>query len=1040
VTLNPTPEVSAMTTVTCSGVAFTVTPSDGTNGIVPLFTRFSWNVPSFTGSVTGGASATNSITIINGLLRNRTNETQTVTYIITPRTAANCTGADFTLTVTLPPTAEITTMTTVTCSGVPFVVTPSNPTNGIVPDGSVYSWNVPTFTGTVTGGASATNNPTTVFGTLSNRTNTTQTVTYRVTPLSGNCVGAAFTVIVTLNPTPEVTEMSRVTCSGAPFTASPVNNTNGIVPIGSRYSWNEPVMTSSLTGGASGSNQLFVSGTLTNSSEEQQIAIYTVNPIAGICAGSAFTLTVYVNPTAIIAPMTTVVCSGYPFVVTPVSGNNGNIIPIGTTYRWSVPSYSGSLTGGVSASGQLDINGSLTNIGNTTQTATYIVTPSTASCNNSPSFTVTVTVTPTAVINQITTVICSGLTFMVTPNHNVNGNVAPGTEYRWGVPTMSGSLTGGQSGENSLNIFGTLINPSITVEETATYTVIPTTGDCEGRPFTLVVRVSVNSMITEMSTVICTGVPFEVSPVHVLNGTVPANTTYSWDVPNMSTSISGGQSATARPFITGILINSSSVEKTATYTVRPQSGGCTGLPFTLTVFVKSGATIFEMSLVTCSGIPFEITPTDGNNGVITPGTNFRWFAPTGVGITGGVTQTDFVPSIFGLLENTTNITRTATYRVVASVPFCGEVASFSLTVYVNPIVAINTINTAICSELTFTVNPTDIINGIVPAGTTYTWTTPDAPNITGGAAESTPSLFISGKLRNETSSIQTATYTVTPNAPDCGLGNPFTLIVTVNPLPALNSFSVTTCSGVPFAVSPVDGTDGMIPAITNYSWNTPAFSASVSGGQTGVAATHVFGTLFNNTNVAQTAVYVVTPKAGDCAGASFTVDVLINPTAVINEITTVICSRGSFDILPVDKVNGIVPAGTLYSWSTPAISASISGGQSAENQATVFGTLFNTSNELQTATYTVIPNTPLCGNNQAFSVVVTVKPLAEINEITIVSCGGATFTVEPTQGINGIVPNGTNYTWLDPIGTGFIGGMSQTTPVSRIQGRLINIT
>ncbi|MCA6482423.1 MAG: hypothetical protein IM540_05130, partial [Chitinophagaceae bacterium] len=891
-----------------------------------------------------------------------------------------------------------------------------------------------------TGGASATNNPTTVFGTLSNRTNTTQTVTYRVTPLSGNCVGAAFTVIVTLNPTPEVTEMSRVTCSGAPFTASPVNNTNGIVPIGSRYSWNEPVMTSSLTGGASGSNQLFVSGTLTNSSEEQQIAIYTVNPIAGICAGSAFTLTVYVNPTAIIAPMTTVVCSGYPFVVTPVSGINGNIIPIGTTYRWSVPSYSGSLTGGVSASGQLDINGSLTNIGNTTQTATYIVTPSTASCNNSPSFTVTVTVTPTAVINQITTVICSGLTFMVTPNHNVNGNVAPGTEYRWGVPTMSGSLTGGQSGENSLNIFGTLINPSITVEETATYTVIPTTGDCEGRPFTLVVRVSVNSMITEMSTVICTGIPFEVSPVHVLNGTVPANTTYSWDVPNMSTSVSGGQSATARPFITGTLVNTSSIEKTATYTVRPQSGGCTGLPFTFTVYVKSGATVFEMTQVICSGTSFEITPTDGNNGVITPGTTFRWSAPTGIGITGGATQTDFVSSIFGFLNNTTNITRTATYRVVANVPFCGEVTSFSVTIFVNPIVAINTISTAICSELTFTVNPTDIINGIVPAGTTYTWTTPDALNITGGTAESTPSLFISGKLRNETSSIQTATYTVTPFAPDCGVGNPFTLIVTVNPLPAVNSFSVTTCSGVPFAVSPVDGIDGIIPSITNYSWNAPAFSASVSGGQTGVAATHVFGTLFNNTNVAQTAVYVVTPKAGDCVGASFMVDVLINPTAVINEITTVICSRGSFDILPVDKVNGIVPAGTLYSWSTPAISASISGGQSAENQATIFGTLFNTSNELQTATYTVIPNTPLCGTNQAFSVVVTVKPLAEINEITIVSCGGATFTVEPTQGINGIVPNGTNYTWLDPIGTGFIGGMSQTTPVSRIQGRLINLT
>ncbi|MFN9998766.1 MAG: PKD-like domain-containing protein, partial [bacterium] len=338
-----------------------------------------------------------------------------------------------------------------------------------------YRWDVPTYSGTMTGGVSAENVATTISGLLLNRTNVLRTATYMVTPTSGNCEGTTFSVTVFVNPTPEVTEMSRVTCSGAPFTASPVNDTNGIVPVGSRYSWNEPVMTSSLTGGASGSNLLFVSGTLTNSSEEQQVAVYTVNPIAGICAGSPFTLTVYVNATALISEMTTVVCSGYPFVVTPVSGFNGNIIPEGTTYRWSVPSYSGSLTGGVSASGQLDINGRLNNIGNTTQTATYIVSPSTASCNNSPSFTVTVTVTPTAVINQITTVICSSLTFMVTPTHNVNGNVAPGTLYRWDVPSMSGSLTGGQSGENSLNIFGTLINPSITVEETATYTVIPTT-------------------------------------------------------------------------------------------------------------------------------------------------------------------------------------------------------------------------------------------------------------------------------------------------------------------------------------------------------------------------------------------------------------------------------------------------------------------------------------------------------------------------------------------------------------------------------------
>ncbi|MFN9998789.1 MAG: PKD-like domain-containing protein, partial [bacterium] len=333
-----------------------------------------------------------------------------------------------------------TTMTTVTCSGVPFVVTPTDGTNGIVPDGSLYSWNAPTFTGTVTGGATVTGNPTTVFGTLSNRTNTTQTVTYRVTPLSGNCTGAAFTVIVTLNPTPEVSAMSRVVCNGVPFVVSPVNSTNGIVPQSTLYTWGEPTVTASVTGGTSGTDQSFVSGTLTNESNIAQEAYYSVTPRWNDCVGAPFSLTIYLNPTPVITAMSTVTCSGVLFRVTPTNGTNG-IVPIGTTYRWNMPTYTATMTGGASAAaGQTSVFGTLRNTQNTVQTATYIVTPSIANCGNGAPFTVTVTVPPTAEITTMTTVTCSGVPFVVTPTNVTNGIVPDGSFYSWSAPTFTGTV------------------------------------------------------------------------------------------------------------------------------------------------------------------------------------------------------------------------------------------------------------------------------------------------------------------------------------------------------------------------------------------------------------------------------------------------------------------------------------------------------------------------------------------------------------------------------------------------------------------------
>ena len=68
-----------------------------------------------------------------------------------------------------------------------------NNSSGIVPVGTTYYWPAPNVTGGFTVGQVS-----------NNATNTTQTATYIVTPISGLCNESSFTVTVTLNPAPAV--------------------------------------------------------------------------------------------------------------------------------------------------------------------------------------------------------------------------------------------------------------------------------------------------------------------------------------------------------------------------------------------------------------------------------------------------------------------------------------------------------------------------------------------------------------------------------------------------------------------------------------------------------------------------------------------------------------------------------------------------------------------------------------------------------------------------------------------------------------------
>lgn len=97
--INARPIIANKTVTTCSGTAFTVSPTNDTD-IVPTGTTYSWSAPSVAG-ITGTAAASNAASI-SGTLTNTTNTPINVIYIVTP-SSVSCSGNSFTVTIKVNP-------------------------------------------------------------------------------------------------------------------------------------------------------------------------------------------------------------------------------------------------------------------------------------------------------------------------------------------------------------------------------------------------------------------------------------------------------------------------------------------------------------------------------------------------------------------------------------------------------------------------------------------------------------------------------------------------------------------------------------------------------------------------------------------------------------------------------------------------------------------------------------------------------------------------------------------------------------------------
>ncbi|MFV9550921.1 PKD domain-containing protein [Algibacter sp. PT7-4] len=224
---------------------------------------------------------------------------------------------------------------------------------------------------------------------------------------------------------------------------------------------------------------------------------YVIVSQTGInCNVTSNTSEVIVNaaPNFTSQPISDTYCLGDTLNQLTVSYANG----VGTpTYQWYSNTTNDTTTGtAITGETSSTFNPPSGNVG----TVYYyvIITFSSGGCTEITSNIAEITINQTPNISDKSDIICSGNSFVISPD-NSGGDIAPtGTTYTWPAPIINpaGTITGTSSENTPQNNISQTLTNITTNPSTVTYTVTPTTGICVGNTFEVVITVNPSISIT----------------------------------------------------------------------------------------------------------------------------------------------------------------------------------------------------------------------------------------------------------------------------------------------------------------------------------------------------------------------------------------------------------------------------------------------------------------------------------------------------------------------------------------------------------------
>ncbi|NVN95331.1 MAG: hypothetical protein HXX18_08625, partial [Bacteroidetes bacterium] len=523
-----------------------------------------------------------------------------------------------------------------------------------------------------------------------------------------------------------------------------------------------------------------------------------------------------------------------------------------------------------------------------------------------------------------------------------------------GSPTIQFNNTSNFGGDcEYANGFGVAYNDSLYVNSTITNLGTGITGSISGS----------NSVCQGQSSVIYT---------------VPAisnATSYVWTLP---TGASGTSSTNS------ITVNYGASAVSGNITVKGYNATCgNGSSSSLAINVNS----IPVAAGTISGLT---TVCQGQNSVtytvpaISNATSYVWTLPTGAS---GTSSTNSITVNYGASAISGSLT-------VKGNNSCGDGASSSLTITVNPLVAA----AGRISGLTTVCQGQSSVSYTVPAisnATSYVWSMPTG--VTG--TSSTNSIIV-----NYGSSAVSGSITVKGNNA-CGNGASSSLSITVNPLPV----AAGTISGLSPVCQGQNSITYTVPTISNatsYVWTLPT-------GATGASSTNSITVNYGISAVSGSITVKGNNSCGD--GTISSKSILVNPLPVaagtISGLSNVCQGQNSLTYTVPSISNA-----TSYVWTLPTGAS----GTSSTNSITV-----NYNISALSGSITVNGNNS-CGDGVNSSLSITVNPLpvaaGTISGLTTVCQGqnNVTYTVPA-------ISNATSYVWTLPTG---VSGTSSTNSIT----------